>query len=159
MAKRKAAVANGQAGPKKRKAALAEQLTAGSGGPTMQAPVLLKGGQDLAKATGSARGTGQARRPGKAARSLAATHLAAEAPLPEPDAAAAQPLGRDDASGAAVTAVAPRENGKVAAAELAFRNREKVLLLSSRGITHRHVAAADCRIVAVAMCPLQRGLC
>ena len=143
MVKRKAAVADGQASLKKRKAGRAEQLVGGSSGPAVLAPLLLKGSQDAAKASGSMRGKGPAQRPGKAKRSRAAAPDAAETPLPEPsEGAAAQPLEREDASGAAATAVGLLENGKAAAAEAAFRNKEKVLLLSSRGITHRHVAPA-----------------
>ena len=150
MVKRKAAVADGQAGLKKRKAGLVEQLTGGSSGPAVLAPPLLKGSQDVPKAVGSIRGTGLAKRPGKAKRSRAEAHDAAEIPLPEAEGAAAQPLEREDASGAAATAAGLLENGKAAAAEAAFRNREKVLLLSSRGITHRHVAPAGRKIIALA---------
>lgn len=142
MVKRKAAIADVQASLKKRKAGRAEQLAGGSSGPAVLAPPLLKGSQDVAKAVGSVRGVGPAKRPGKAKRSRAAAHNAAETSLPEPEGAAAQPLEREDASGAAAAAVGLLGNGKAAVAEAAFRNREKVLLLSSRGITHRHVAPA-----------------
>jgi len=79
--------------------------------------------------------------PGKAARrrAAAATQEAAEAPLPGAALAAAQPAGRQAAGGAGAGAAGePRGDGlAAAAAEPGFRNREKVLLLSSRGITHR----------------------
>ena len=148
MVKRKATLANGEVGSKKRKAASAEQPAADSSGPHVLEPLLLKGGQDIGKAIG--RGTGQAKRAGKAKRLHVAAQHAAEAPLPEPEAIAAQPWQRNDASGAAAAVGLPE------AAEVAFRNREKVLLLSSRGITHRRGAAAWRRIVAVDF-PLQCG--
>ena len=142
MVKRKSAVADGQASLKKRKAGVAQQLAGGSSAPAVLAPALLKGSQDTAKAVGNVRGMSPAKRPGKAKRLRATAHDAAETPLPELPGAAAQPLEREDASGAAATAVGLLENGKAAAAEALFRNKEKVLLLSSRGITHRHVAPA-----------------
>ena len=135
MAKRKAALQTGQAGQKKQKKGLAEQL------PVQTAIKLVTDTVPVASevagaASGKAERKGKAKRLGKAARLQAAATQAAEAPLPESALAAAQSSGRSDGSGAAAAAVGPA-NGTAAAREAAFRNKEKVLLLSSRGITHR----------------------
>ena len=136
MAKRKAALQNGQAGQKKQKKGLAEQL------PVQTAIKLVTDTAPVAAevagaASGKAERKGKAKRLGKAARLQAAAMQAAEAPLPESALAAAQSSERSDGSGAAAAAVGPAVNGTAAAREAAFRNKEKVLLLSSRGITHR----------------------
>ena len=100
----------------------------------------------------------ETKRPGKAARrrAAAATQEAAEAPLPGAVPAAAQPSGRQAAGAAGAGATGePAGNGLAeAAAEPGFRNREKVLLLSSRGITHR---CGPCRASAPRIPPLPQS--
>lgn len=127
MAKRKAPQANGEAAQKKKKVAAAEL-------PAAVAPVLVPA---------KAQQEGKVKRLGKAARLRAAALQAAEPPLPEPVEAAARPSERPDATGAAAAVLTPTVNGGAAASEPAFRNKEKVLLLSSRGITHR--CASHCQ--------------
>ena len=125
MAKRKAAVQNGQVQEKKQK-------NTSAGVEPVPAAV---------PATGAA--AEKKRKPkrlGKADRLRAAAAQAAqaaEAPLAEPVLTAALPSERADASGAAAAAAVPAQNGSAAVHETVFRNKEKVLLLSSRGITHR----------------------